>query len=78
MFLVLAELIVVVAVLGSIVVQVAVPLWNGTPLFPMLSLKKARVEAKLAEARQDVEVAEAESLLESLRAEAKAYSKEKK
>lgn len=73
MVFILAELVVIAAVLGGIIVQVAVPLWNGTPLFPAFRKKVTRVEAKLAEAREGVEIAQAESLLESLKEEAKAF-----
>lgn len=42
MIFVLAELVVIATILGGIIVQVAVPLWNGTPLFPAFRRKAAR------------------------------------
>jgi hypothetical protein len=65
MFLPLMEMAFGVFVIVVIVTQIMIPLFRGTPIFPVL--QKHGIEAKLAGAKQELRIVELEKTLVEIR-----------
>lgn len=60
----LIEAAIAVMILVTIVTQIIVPFFNGTPIFP--ALQRHGLEAKLEQAKQAVQIAEVEKQIADL------------
>lgn len=60
---------VVVLVLVFLAFQIFVPMWNGTPLFPVFSRRIRAAEEKVVQARGDIEAKTIENYAENITTE---------